>query len=223
MRAKREVAQSTPAHPASRTSGTTGLIRLHERQTRRAGATLKSCRRMRGGRPALRPPSPAPVDRRASSATFICVLLDFAAHTPRGFFLRLAFQAAGRAGPGYRGCKRHRAARAACAPSSCGARLTSMRTLPVDCAKAPGRVLVSVDLPAPDEPSSTTVWPRPRNGNSPSRAPGSSVLTACCATLPGSRSEQRPTNRTRSIARCASSVIVRRQRRRAFATPNAFG
>ena len=41
------------------------------------------------------------------------------------------------------------------------ARLSCSRTAPVSCSASPARVLVSVLLPAPDEPIRTTVWPGP--------------------------------------------------------------
>ena len=44
----------------------------------------------------------------------------------------------------------------------CLPRLSCSRTAPVSCTAAPSSVLVSVDLPAPDEPSTTSVWPWPR-------------------------------------------------------------
>ena len=39
----------------------------------------------------------------------------------------------------------------------CLPRLSCARTAPVSCTAAPSSVLVKVDLPAPDEPSSTSV------------------------------------------------------------------
>ena len=44
----------------------------------------------------------------------------------------------------------------------CLPRLSCARTAPVSCTCAPSSVLVSVDLPAPDEPSITRVRPRSR-------------------------------------------------------------
>ena len=55
-----------------------------------------------------------------------------------------------------------RASGAASAPSSCACRGCRARArAPVSCTSAPSSVLVSVDLPAPDEPSSTSVRPTP--------------------------------------------------------------
>ena len=59
----------------------------------------------------------------------------------------------------------------------CLPRLSCSRTAPVSCAARPSRVLVRVDLPAPDEPSSTRVCPARVCGAKRSAVSGSRAST----------------------------------------------
>ena len=80
----------------------------------------------------------------------------------------------------------------------CLPRLSCSRTAPVSCSASPASVLVSVLLPAPDEPSSTTVWPPCRYGASERAAAGCVALTA----ITSSELEMRSRS---SVSRASSS------------------
>ena len=69
----------------------------------------------------------------------------------------------------------------------CMPRLSCSRTAPVSCTALPIRVLVRVDLPAPDEPSSTSVCPPQATWAKRPALAGSVASTTTVGTAPGMR------------------------------------
>ena len=65
-------------------------------------------------------------------------------------------------------------------------RLSPTRLAPVSCVDVPNKVLVSVLLPVPLEPTSTRVWPSPNQGASEVKASSLRALTASATTPMGS-------------------------------------
>ena len=79
------------------------------------------------------------------------------------------------------------------------------RTSPVFMRSSPRSVLVSVDLPAPDDPTSTTVWPGSSHGASCATLSGSLALTVNTGTPCAVRSAS---TSTASAAYSVRSALV---------------
>jgi hypothetical protein len=82
-----------------------------------------------------------------------------------------------------------------------------MRTAPVSCTWPPHSVLVSVLLPAPLEPSNTTVWPRPSHGVRHAAASAARVSSANIG-VPALNDARASSTRRSSAAGASVSALV---------------